>query len=370
MKVKVSRIEQGEYTVREELDDDHVKEIADSFEEDGQWNPIIVRPSENGSEYDVIAGHNRLAAAKRLGWDEIDAEVKDVDESEADLLSLKTNLLRQEMKQIEQGRVLNKMLQEHGLSQKELAEKIGKSRSWVNRRVRLALDLHEDVVDLLDEEKISSTIAATTGSIEKSKQPEFAKYVLREDVNNREDAYEAKRRFENDTIFTTGYQGKDWNDFIEELQNNKIDILIDVRESADSQYKPEFNGDVMGDRLADDGIEYIHQPELGVPYNVRGPYTDGWIGDDCFEGWYQWHVYEETDFDLAEFVGELEEKGKPAIMCMERYATATRDQEHNCHRDHLADLMQRVVETDDGFALPKDDSRLNARQVFPERVDL
>ena len=84
MKIAVNKIALPDFQIREEIDSDHVEEIMESFEKDGQWNPIIVRPNHGGNpEYQVVSGAHRLEAAKQLGWSEIDAMVKDLGDEDA-----------------------------------------------------------------------------------------------------------------------------------------------------------------------------------------------------------------------------------------------------------------------------------------------
>jgi ParB family chromosome partitioning protein len=372
MQMRVSKVVTGPYSVREDFNEEHVREIAESFEREGQWNPIIVTPRDNGAdEYELISGHYRLRAAKEIGWDSIEATVKDIEEDEADLLSLKTNMMRQGMEQREQGEVIVQMMNEHELSQAEIADRLSRSEDWVHRRVRLALDLHEDVINALNDGEISNTIASIAGRIDENQQPAFVRYVKNRDVSSQPEAREARRRLVNDTIYTIGYEGRDWESFASVLSNNDVDVLVDVRGSAESQYKPEFNGDVMADRLGDAGIDYIHRSELGVDYLVRSPYKDGWIGDDCFESWYQWWIQEEADIELADFVAELEDIGTPALMCIEQYPKPMRDQKIYCHRHFLADMIRRIRENENQeFVFADEQATLSGRQVFPERVDI
>jgi len=84
MKIELSKVQIGRFRVREKLDEDHIKDIMQSLAKDGQWNPIIVRPAKERGYYELIAGEYRVEAAKRLGWKEIEATVKDVDDITAD----------------------------------------------------------------------------------------------------------------------------------------------------------------------------------------------------------------------------------------------------------------------------------------------
>lgn len=370
MQIKISNVDVGEHSVRDDMDEEHIAEIADSFEQDDQWNPIIVRPGRNGN-YNLIAGHYRLEAAKRLGWDEIEASARDVSDVEADMLSLKTNLMRQSMSQVEEGKVLQQMIEEYDLTQKELAERVGKSPTWVNQRLKIAFDLHEDVTQAVDDGDISFDVATVIGRLEKNQQPELLESIVERGLTDSTEASRFKRRFDNDTIYTIGYSGRGWNEFVTTLENNNIDILVDTRKSAESQRKPEFNGEVIAERLEDVGIEYTHRPELGVDYLLQEPYKNGWIGDDCFEDWYQWWLREKSDVDIAEFAFKLEGVGKSAMMCVERYAKPIRDQDIYCHRHFLASALQTVTETEPRqYTLPERGSTMKGRRLFSERIDL
>lgn len=355
MKIDLTEIETDHYDVRESHDKEHVKEIEDSLAEDGQWNPIIVRPSENG-HYELIAGHTRLKAAENLGWDELEATVRNVDDTEAEQLALKTNLARRGMSKLEEGKVVNRLMSEHNLTQSSVAEKLGKSTSWVSDRVKVALNLRPEVKGLVEEGDLSYTLARVVTTIEEQRQLDFAKLLIEQDVTSEKEANELARRFDNDTVYTIGYEGRDFEEFAEVLDDHDIDVLVDIRESTSSNYKPEFNGEVLSDRLQDNGIDYRHIPELGVKNLVRRPYKDGAIGHDCFEDWYRWWVSEETDLDLDDFVDELEEEGSPAFMCIEKYATPKDDQEIHCHRDHLVNMISR--------------REVDGREHFPDRVDI
>lgn len=366
MRVDINEVVIGEYDIREEMDQDHIDDIAESFEKDGQWNPIIVRPRDDG-QYDVVSGHYRTAAAKQLGWDEIEANVKNVEDDEADFLALKTNLIREGMSNAEQGSVLLNIMQTYDMTQSDVADELGKHQSWVSRRVKAASELHSDIIEAIEEGDISESVGMEViGTVDEEIQPELLNVICAAHISTKTEAREYRDRFLNDTLYTIGYQGRDWDEFVSELEENGVDVLVDVRASTLSQYKPDFEGTRMKKALAEEDIEYINPEELGVPYEVREPYTNGYIDDEAFKGWYEWQM-KETDFMWEEFVGELEEKGSPALMCMEKYAEPDyNEQDHYCHRSLTADYFQKVVETDEGEFV----AGVEGRELFPNRVDL
>ena len=85
-------------------------------------------------------------------------------------------------------------------------------------------------------------------------------------------------------------------------------------------------------------IDYLHKPELGVIYQVRAPYVEGYISDNSFKGWYDWHL-NNIDFNMEVFVKKLKDSGTCCFMCMEEFAKPNGSQKYHCHRDFLADKI-------------------------------
>jgi ParB family chromosome partitioning protein len=355
MEIELEKLNVDAFDVRDEPDEEHISEIAESLREDGQWNPIIVRPNGKGT-YDIIAGHTRYRAAERIEWSSLEANIKDVDEQEAKELALKTNLKREPMSKIEEGQVVNKILDRHNLTEGELAEQLGKSSSWVNDRIRVALDLEPEVKGLVEEGDLSYSVAREVRRVDADRQLEFAKLLIERGVTGSSSASQFRRQFENDTIYTVGYEGRNFEGFVTDLLDAGVDILIDVRASGESTYKPEFGSELLADRLPEHNIEYRHEPDLGVHRMIRSPYKDGAISDRCFADWYNWWLDNESGVDVEELVTELVTTGAPALMCIERYPEPTDDQSIYCHRHHLAERIQSVER--------------DGRALFPNRVNL
>jgi len=361
MKIKISKIDIGKYTVREELNKEQLEMIKNSLKTDGQWNPIIVRPSKNG-RYELIAGHYRFEAAKNLGWNEVEATVKDLSDEDAYFLALKTNLMRKDMDEIEEAGVIKKIMDKYDLSQREIAKKIGKSDTWVLRRLALVLKITDEVQNALKEGKISAEHAALvariseeTGDGWKEKQNQFLNLIIKNKWSRDETRIQLKR-FLNDTIFTIGYQEKTLEEFIEILKNNKIEYLVDIRYSAKSEKKPEFNDKILEKELRLHGIKYEHVPQLGVPFLIQNPYIEGKLKLECVEQWYRWYIKSHKDFDFNTFLEKIKNSGRTVLMCMEKYAKPIRNQEYGCHRDILANIILEIEK--------------NGMKLFEERIDL
>lgn len=341
MKIAVDKIKLPSFQIREEIDQEHVEELMESFEKDGQWNPIIVRP-EDEDEYEVVSGAHRLEAASQLGWSDIEAIVKDLGDEDARGLAVKTNRMQKEMKDEEIGELCKELYTEYGLSEEEIGEITGMAARTVQDKITLVMDLEESVYEKVKNGDLAGRKGLVIAQLPKEDQPEFAGMVI-ENGWSRDEARAQIDRFQNDTIVTIGYSGKDFDELVAHLHSSEVDILVDVRASGESMYKPEFNVDVLENQFENvDDIEYVHRPEFGVPQLLVEPYKEQAIGDKCFEDWYRWHIHNGED-KFEEFANFLKDTGKPALMCIEKYPEPRDDQEHYCHRHHLA---QELLDTE------------------------
>jgi ParB family chromosome partitioning protein len=339
MKISLDKIGHPPFQIREEVDEEHVEEIRESFERDGQWNPIIVRPGSEDSdhEYEVISGSHRLEAARRAGWFDIEATVEDLDDEDARGLAVKTNRMQKEMDDEEIGELCKELYSDYGLTQQEIGEITGMPRQTVQNKITLVMDLADSVYDRVKNGALPARKGLIIAQLPKEDQEEFTKLLINNDWS-RDEARRQLDRFENDTIATVGYSGKDFDELVKELQEADIDVLIDVRASGESMYKPEFNTDVLENQFKNvDGIDYLHKPEFGVPQMIVKPYKEQAIGHQCFEDWYMWNIHQEAEFE--EFGELLKDTGKPALMCIEKYPKPEGDQDHFCHRHHLANEL-------------------------------
>jgi len=132
---------------RSEFDEDRLKELAQSMAQQGQTVPLTVRrvtgaekhtgEDEHSGNYMLIAGERRWRAARRLGWDTVRAEVRDADPQEARWLALIENLQREDLSPVEEARAFQHLLHRNDLTQSELAERVGKSQSYIAQKLRL-----------------------------------------------------------------------------------------------------------------------------------------------------------------------------------------------------------------------------------------
>jgi ParB family chromosome partitioning protein len=133
--------------------DESLEALALSIQEVGVLQPIVVRKVEAG--YELIAGERRLRAAKRAGLATVPAVVRDSDDAESLREALIENIHREDLGPIELAEAFRELLEELGLTQESLAERLGVSRSHVANTIRL-LQLPTEVQQLLAESRIQA----------------------------------------------------------------------------------------------------------------------------------------------------------------------------------------------------------------------
>lgn len=148
----VEAIRPNPFQPRTEFDADAFEELTASLESSGLLQPIIVR-SDHGS-WQIIAGERRWRAAQKLGWQKIPAVVKEADDKTLLTLALIENLQRHQLTALEEAVSYQRLIDEFGSSQVEVAKLVGKSRPAVANALRL-LKLPEEVRRLLQDGSLS-----------------------------------------------------------------------------------------------------------------------------------------------------------------------------------------------------------------------
>jgi ParB family chromosome partitioning protein len=138
---------------RSRFDDATLAELAASIREVGILQPIVVR--RTGQGYEVVTGERRLRAAKLAGLATVPVVLRDSDDSDLLREALIENIHREDLNPIELGEAFRQLLDELGLKQEELADRVGVSRSHIANTIRL-LALPLEVQQLLTDEKISA----------------------------------------------------------------------------------------------------------------------------------------------------------------------------------------------------------------------
>ena len=121
---------------RHSLEGPALDELAENMKSVGLLHPIVVRPKPNGL-YEIVTGERRVAAAKKLGWFEIPANIKILSDEEAYEAQFSENIHREDLSDMEKARWLDFMIKKFGYTQRSLADKLGKHESWVSQHLSM-----------------------------------------------------------------------------------------------------------------------------------------------------------------------------------------------------------------------------------------
>src|SRR5690606_11143650 len=150
----ITAVEPNPFQPRQRWDDDALAELAASIEASGLLQPVVVRPHGEG-RWQLIAGERRWRAATKLGWAHIPAVVKEADDRTLLTLALIENLQRDQLTPMDEARGYERLQEQFGLPQAEVARLVGKSRPLVANTLRL-LKLPAKVQGMLEEGVLSA----------------------------------------------------------------------------------------------------------------------------------------------------------------------------------------------------------------------
>jgi len=152
----VNRIRPNPFQPRKDFDPEELAELSNSIRENGLLQPLLVRPGPGGQEeWELVAGERRLRAVAQLGWSEVPAWVKEVDDQTLLVLALVENLQREALGPLEEAEGFRVLSESFGLTQGEIAQAVGKDRSTVANTLRL-LQLPPSVRRLLGSGALSA----------------------------------------------------------------------------------------------------------------------------------------------------------------------------------------------------------------------
>lgn len=183
--LKITQIEPNKLQPRSNFDEEKLQALADSIGEYGILQPIVVKLNKNGF-YTIIAGERRWRAARMAKLKEMPAIVKNFDEKSEKEVTLVENLQRENLNAIEEALGIKELIETYGLTQEEVAKKVGKSRSAVANSMRL-LHLPEKVKTYLKEDKLSMGHARAILSLEdEAFMIAVAEKIIKEDFSVRQ----------------------------------------------------------------------------------------------------------------------------------------------------------------------------------------
>ena len=181
----ISQVQPGLNQPRKRFDQDALADLAESIRVHGIIQPLTVRRLSSGY-YQIIAGERRWRAAKLAGLAEVPAVIIEADDRKVMELGLIENLQREDLNPAEEARGYQVLMEEYGLTQEQVADRMGKSRPAITNTLRL-LALPEDLLKLVEEEQLSAGHArALLGAPTAELQRQAAKKVIADGLSVRQ----------------------------------------------------------------------------------------------------------------------------------------------------------------------------------------
>jgi ParB family chromosome partitioning protein len=187
----IGAIRPNPFQPRRQFEDETLADLEASIRENGLLQPLVVRPV--GSEFELVAGERRWRALKRLGWSKAPTIVRGLSDEQMLVVALVENLQREDLGPLEEAVGYQQLIDGFGLTQKEVATRVGRERSTVANSLRL-LTLPAPVRDLLNDGSITAGHARAILSVEGvSGQIALARLVAARGLSVRETERRARR---------------------------------------------------------------------------------------------------------------------------------------------------------------------------------
>jgi len=182
--IAVDLLQRGKYQPRTQMDKEALADLAESIKQQGVVQPIVVRPIGEG-RYEIVAGERRWRASQLAGLDKIPALVRDIPDEAAIAVALIENIQRENLNPIEEAMALQRLANEFGLTQEQVAEHVGRSRVAVTNLLRL-LNLNSDVRKLLEEGRLDMGHGRALLALEGQAQSQAAREIVGKGLSVRE----------------------------------------------------------------------------------------------------------------------------------------------------------------------------------------
>ncbi len=224
--LKVSQIQASRFQPRTHFSEDKISELAQSIKEKGVIQPVIVR-TVGVDLYELIAGERRLRAIQKLGVEEIPAIIRRVSDADVLEMSIIENIQREELNAVEEAKAYRRLVNEFGLSQDSIAERIGKDKSSVSNLLRI-LNLPEKIQDYLTKNFITFGHAKALLSFEDAKkQMALCERIIKKGLSVRQAELYSQRkpsRKKADTNATVDSDLKSLQDTLEHYLGTRVRI--------------------------------------------------------------------------------------------------------------------------------------------------
>lgn len=215
--IDITKVRPNPNQPRKNFDQTALDELASSIKIHGIVQPIVANKQPDGN-FMIIAGERRWRAANLCGLKTIPVIIKNYTDKQVKEISIIENLQREDLNPIEAARAIKELMDEYGLTQETVSERIGKSRSNVANTLRL-LSLYPDVIKLVESGKLSSGHARCLVVVEnQNEQIKLANYAVDKNLSVRELEKEMKKRLSPRTVVNKPEQSLELKDLINKMQ--------------------------------------------------------------------------------------------------------------------------------------------------------
>lgn len=229
IEISLDELRANPYQPRKIFDEEALQELANSIKEHGVFQPIIVKKSIKG--YEIIAGERRVRASKLAGKETVPAIIRDFTDEQMMEIALLENLQRENLTAIEEAEAYKTMLDTLGLTQEDLAKKVGKSRSHITNIIGL-LRLPNSVQDLVNTSKISMGHARILSKLDdEEKILEMADKIVNDKISVRDteeitktEDFKRKNTIKREKLSNHEYK------YVEDLMRERLDTKVKIGE--------------------------------------------------------------------------------------------------------------------------------------------
>lgn len=219
VEVPIDLIEPNKYQPRAQFSQESLRELAASIKEHGVVQPVILRQL-GPNRYQLVAGERRWRACKLAGLTTIPAIVKTFSDQESSEIALIENIQREDLNPLEEASAYKTLVEDFGLTQEELAQKVGKSRSYIANTIRL-LNLPRKIKEWILQGQLSAGHGRALLPLPEAGQLKLAEKIIQEGLTVRETELLVKSL----TVFT------EEKEKMKETKKNKLDPeLMDIEE--------------------------------------------------------------------------------------------------------------------------------------------
>lgn len=257
LELDVDLIEPNTEQPRTRFAESELEDLTQSIRINGIIQPIVVR--RKGSRFQIVAGERRWRASQRAGLQKISAIVKEIADEKLLELALIENIQREELNPIEEAKAYKKLVENLGLTQESIAERVGKNRTAITTYLRL-LKLPVDIQKLVEEEKITAGHArALLMSENIDAQRNIAKKIVEMSLSVRETEKAVKKIGRNNSISNTNKEIKSKIDANTKAAETKL------RRHLGTQVQILSDGKGTGGKIE---IEYYSESDLDRIYQL------------------------------------------------------------------------------------------------------